>query len=98
MNTAPRLGFENQLECPPAETGDGFEEVNTDVCAAMNLSDALDDLEADTAFTEALGADLIANFVAIKRAEWDRFIEAEDAYDPEGSVTAWEINEYLPYH
>ena len=96
--TAARLGVENELECPPHESGDGFEEVGTDVCAAGNLSAALDDLEADSTFVEALGADLVANFVAIKRAEWDRFVEAEGGFDPEGQVTDWEINEYLPYH
>jgi len=96
--TAARLGVENELECPPAETGNGFYDVNTDVCAAPNLSIALDQLEADAAFVEALGPDLIANFVAIKRAEWDRFVEAEGSFDGEGPVTDWELNEYLPYH
>ncbi len=96
--TAMRLGVKNELDCPPAETGDGFEEVNTDVCAPANLSEALDALEADTVFVDALGAELVANFVANKRAEWDRFIEAEGSFDGEAPPTAWERNEYLMYH
>ncbi|RMH78982.1 MAG: glutamine synthetase [Actinomyces sp.] len=85
---AARLGVVEHLECPPPETGDGLEEANTDQHCAHNLAAALDDLEADTALVEAVGADLVANFVAIKRAEWDRF---------ERAVTDWELREYLPY-
>ncbi len=96
--TAMRLGVESQMECPPAETGDGFEDVNTDVCAPADLSDALDALEADTVFVDAVGPEMVANFVANKRAEWDRFIEAEGSFDGEAPPTAWELNEYLMYH
>ena len=96
--TAARLGVVGNLDCPPAETGDGFEEVNTDVCAASNLSEALDQLEADTTFTQALGQDLVDNYVANKRHEWDRYIEAEGSFDGEQPPTAWELNEYMRYH
>ena len=96
--TAARLGVVGKLDCPPSETGDGFEEVNTEVCAAANLSDALDQLEADTAFTSALSQDLVDNYVAIKRAEWERFLEAQSSFDGEAPPTAWELNEYLMYH
>lgn len=96
--TAARLGVINKLECPPAETGDGFEEVNTEVCAASNLSEALDQLEADSAFTEALSQPLVDNFVANKRSEWDRYIEAEKTFDGKQPPTAWELNEYMRYH
>ncbi len=96
--TAMRLGVEGGLPCPPAETGDGFEEVNTDVCVADSLGEALDQLEADSVFVEALGVDVVANFVEIKRAEFERFTEAEGPFDPDASPTAWELSEYLPYH
>lgn len=96
--TAARLGVTSELDCPPPETGDGFEEVNTDVCAPANLSDALDQLEADTAFTEALSQDLVDNFVANKRHEWDRYIEAEGSFDGEQPPTNWELTEYMRYH
>ena len=32
---------------------------------------------------------ILAQFVAVKRAEWERFA---------GAVTDWELNEYLPFH
>jgi glutamine synthetase len=96
--TAARLGVEGELACPPAETGDGFEEVNTDVCAAANLNEALDQLEADAAFTAALGQEMVDTFVANKRAEWERFIDAEGSFDGGAPPSAWELNEYLRYH
>lgn len=96
--TAARLGVIGQLPCPEPESGDGFEEVNTDVAAPADLAAALDHLESAVDFTAALGQDVVDNFVAIKRAEWDRFVEAEERFDPAGPVTEWELNEYLGYH
>jgi glutamine synthetase len=84
-----RLGVVNELEPPPAETGDGLEEINTEVCCPPNLEAALDAMEADTEFVEAVGAEMVAQFTAVKRAEWERFV---------GAVTDWELNEYLPFH
>jgi len=74
---------------PSTRTGDGFEEVNTDVAAPSDLAEALDHLESATDFTAALGQDVVDNFVEIERAEWDRFIEAEEKFDPTGPVTKW---------
>jgi glutamine synthetase len=96
--TAARLGIANEIPCPDPETGDGFEEVNTDVCAAANLSEALDQLEADAEFVTGLGTDVVENLVANKRHEWDRYIEAEGSFDGEQPITAWELNEYMMYH
>lgn len=95
---AALLGAADDLECPEPETGDGFEDVNTDVCSAPSLAAALDDLEADTALVEAVGADVCANFVANKRAEWDRYIATVGEDTPGGDVTSWELDEYLMYH
>ncbi len=86
---AARLGVVGELTPPPAETGNGLDEVNTEVCCPPTLDAALDALEADTDFVEAVGAEMVAQFVAIKRAEWERFTTA---------VTDWELNEYLPFH
>jgi glutamine synthetase len=96
--TAARLGVEGAMECPPAETGDGFEEVNTDVCSAGSLTEALDQLEADKVFTATLGQELVDNFVANKRAEWERFIDAEGSFEGSQPPSAWELAEYLRYH
>ena len=93
---AARLGVVHELECPPPLVEDGFENVNTDVCSAPNLAEALDHLEADDALTTAVGIDVVANFVANKRAEWHRYIAATG--DPTNEISAWELTEYLPYH
>jgi glutamine synthetase len=37
---------------------------------------------------EAVGADLVAQHVAVKRSEWERFAAA---------TTDWEMREYLPF-
>ena len=83
------LGANGQVSPPPCEEGDGLETANTVRCAPENLSLALDALEADQVLVEAVGSELVANFVAMKREEWRRFSQA---------VTDWELNEYLNYH
>lgn len=69
MLQAALLGLENGYDLPEPETNDGLETINTDRHTPHCLSDALDALEADTALAYAVGADLVANFVAIKRDE-----------------------------
>ena len=86
---ATLLGIRDEVSPPPHEEGDGLETANTERCAPANLSLALDALEADEALIEAVGSELVANFVAMKREEWRRFSQA---------VTDWELNEYLTYH
>ncbi len=53
-----------------------------------SLADALDALEADTELVDAIGDELVAQHVAVKRTEWDRFTAA---------TTDWEMREYLPF-
>ena len=86
---AARLGVLDKTEPPPPESGDGLENVDTDVHSAHSLQAAIVDLEADTALVEAVGEELVGNFVVIKRAEWGRF---------EAAITDWETNEYLMFH
>jgi len=95
---AARLGVANEMDCPDPLTTDGFEEVNTDVCSASDLSTALDHLEANTALSTAVGSDLVDNFVANKRAEWDRYIEATGGPGDDAKSLEWELNQYLMYH
>ncbi len=83
------LGVKNEISPPPHEEGDGLETASTERCAPENLALALDALEADRELAEAVGSELVANFVAMKREEWRRFSQA---------VTDWELNEYLTYH
>jgi glutamine synthetase len=85
---AARLGVVNQLSPPPAEELDCIESQGTDRHTPDDLNQALNALEADTALVEAVGQELVANFVAVKRAEWEKFISA---------ITDWERNYYLPF-
>lgn len=93
-----RLGVVDDLPCPEPMVEDGFDAVNTDVHSAENLADALADLEADPALREAVGHDICDNFLANKHAEWERFIDAEGAYERGDQATDWELAEYLMYH
>jgi glutamine synthetase len=85
---AARLGVVNKLTPPPAETGDGFETINTDVHIPDDLNQALNALEADAEFIEAFGRESAEQFIAIKRFEWDKYIN---------HITDWELDFYLPF-
>ena len=85
---AARLGVEHGYALPAAETGDGLETVDTDVCVPETLGAALDVLEGDGLLASALGERLVANFIAIKRKEWDDFL---------GHTTDWELSRYLDF-
>lgn len=95
---AARLGLVNKLDCPDPLTTDGFEEINTEVCSAPSLAVALEHLRADEEFCAALGTDLVENFLVIKEAEWERYIDAVGEDKGGGEVTQWELDQYLMYH
>jgi glutamine synthetase len=97
---AARLGVVGGLTPPPAETGDGIESINTDRRVAGNLADALDDLVADTELVAALGPDLVANFVGVKRHEWQNYLTATGLpWDLTcGEFTPWEREWYFTFH
>ncbi len=97
---AARLGVTQSLECPGPETGDGFENPVTDVLCGQSLPEALRMLEANQAFVDALGPELVANYVFVKDIEWERFTEANPTWanDDPTVATTWELNEYMPFH
>lgn len=97
---AARLGVVNSLTAPEHETGDGIESINTERRVAAHLGGALDDLVADTELVEAVGADLVANFVDVKRHEWNAYLEATGLpWDITCSeLTQWERDWYLTFH
>ncbi len=66
---AARLGVENGYELPPMETGDGFERTDARESTADDLAGAIADLERDTALVQAVGEELVANHVFMKRKE-----------------------------
>jgi glutamine synthetase len=86
---AARLGFAGGLDCPAPETSDALETADAEDHCPHSLPEALDALEADATFADALGRELVDHFVVIKRAEYDRFAAA---------TTDWELSEYLPFH
>jgi glutamine synthetase len=97
---AARLGVESRATPPAPETGDGIESINTDRRVGAHLAAALDDLEADTELVSALGPELVANFVGIKRIEWASYTaaEGEDWDATIEKITTWERDWYLPFH
>lgn len=85
---ACRLGVEHKADPGPCEGGNGLDVTEATVGTPATLAEALDELEADTELVRALGADLVAQHVAVKRTEWQQFCEA---------VTDWELRAYLPF-
>jgi len=80
---AARLGFQKGYTLPPAETGDGLTTVNTERRVATSLGESLDYLAADTELVNAVGAELIANYIAVKRDEIKELenLPAEQMFD-----------------
>ncbi|MFE2581404.1 glutamine synthetase family protein [Streptomyces sp. NPDC059378] len=84
---AALLGVRAGEEPPPPLEGYGYDTARS-ATLPMNLADALDALEADTALTDVLGKDFTASFLSYKRDEVERFGR---------HVTDWEFAEYA-YH
>jgi glutamine synthetase len=69
---AALLGVQNKYPLQPLETGDGFTSNDASHGVAASLTEALDDLQADTALSNAVGAGLVENHIYMKRAEVDK--------------------------
>ncbi|HUX04206.1 MAG TPA: glutamine synthetase family protein [Acidimicrobiales bacterium] len=85
---ASLLGVRDTSDPGPSEGGNGLDTIEATVGVPASLADALDALERDHDLVEAVGADLVAQHVAVKRAEWERYTAA---------TTDWELREYLPF-
>jgi glutamine synthetase len=85
---ACRLGVEAKADPGPSEGGNGLDLIEATVGTPRTLGEALDELEADHALVDVVGASLVAQHLAVKRTEWERFLQA---------VTDWELREYLPF-
>jgi glutamine synthetase len=55
----------------------------------QNLGEALDALAADTFFSEALGSEIIGEFLQVKRMEWIEYSR---------HVSDWEVERYLEFY
>lgn len=82
-------GVRKELKCPPAETQDCITGVDTDVTVPASLGAALDALEQDKDFVTDFSPDYVEGLLAVKRAEWERFMTY---------TTDWELSEYLEYY
>ena len=95
---AARLAVSGDYPTVPAFEGDGFEDGGDGAArSATSLAGALADLEADTVLSEAVGATLVANFVANKGHEAERFAATGQTIDSD-ELSQFELDMYLPYH
>jgi glutamine synthetase len=66
---AARLGVAGGLTLPPIETGDGFDRTDARHGTATDLKGALNDLQEDQELADAVGPELVANHLYMKRKE-----------------------------
>jgi glutamine synthetase len=97
MLNAALLGAVDGIDCGEPQVGDGDSEPNTDRHTPHTLSEALDAFEADSVLCEAMGADLVRCFLAIRRDELARWEASGHAWSVD-TITDWELTEYLPFY
>ncbi|MEM7208092.1 MAG: glutamine synthetase family protein [Pseudomonadota bacterium] len=74
---AALLGVDNNYALQAPESQDCLESQDAETGLAESLSAALDTLESDTAFVNAMGEMLVGNIVGIKRAEIEEVAKLE---------------------
>ena len=94
---AALLGVVDGADCGAPQVGDADAEPNTDRHTPHTLAEALDAVEADTVLTEAMGPELVAAYLALRRHEVARWEASGDQWDPE-KITAWELDSYLQFY
>jgi glutamine synthetase len=94
---AALLGVVDGVDCGDPQLGDADADPNTDRHTPHTLAEALDAVEADTLLGEAMGPDLVAAYLALRRHEVARWEAAGETWDPE-QVTPWELDSYLPFY
>jgi glutamine synthetase len=97
MLNAALLGVVDGLDCGDPQESDADSAPNTDRHTPHDLAAALDAFEADSVLCEAMGADLTRAFLAIRRDELAKWHQAGEPWDLE-SISAWELNRYLPFY
>ena len=97
MLNAALIGVAGGFDCGAPQSGNGDEEPNTDRHTPESLGEALDALEADPELAEAMGADLVRCFLAIRRDEVARWEATGIEWSVE-SVSNYELTRYLPYY
>ena len=97
MLNAALLGVVDGRDCGDPQIGDGDSEPNTDRHTPHDLKEAIAALQADTVLCEAMGADLVKAFVTIRTDELAKWEAAVGTWDVE-SISAWELEKYLPFY
>lgn len=97
MLNAARLGVMHQLDCGAPQAGNGDAEPNTDRHTPHDLADAVAAFEADSEIRAVMGDDLSRAFLAIARYELGRWEATGHQWSVE-EVTAWELEQYLPFY
>ena len=69
---------------------------NTDRHTPHDLGEALAALEADTVLCEAMGPDLVKAFLTLRKDELAKWEAADGKWDVE-VISAWELEQYLPF-
>jgi glutamine synthetase len=77
-------GVDRELDPGAPETGAAS--TLTAKVLPRTLAEALDELEVDPVLRDALGEEAVAEFVGVKRMEWNEYME---------SVSSWEYATYL---
>ena len=94
---AALLGVVDGLDCGDPQIGDADAAPNTDRHTPHTLAEALDAIEADTVLTEAMGPELVAAYLALRRHEVARWEATGEDWNPE-KITAWELDSYLRFY
>ena len=86
------------MECPEAESGDALEVASTEEHAPAHLGEAIEKLLQDEVFKNAIGAEMVDQFAAVKTVEWEKYLNANSSWEESlDRFTDWEASYYLPY-
>ena len=95
---AALMGLQKGYDLPPAEQLDCMDSQSTDRHTPDNLMEACERIMADTEFVDQFGRECIEQLVAVKRFEWEKYVEANpDWQQIDKTVTDWELNFYMPF-
>lgn len=97
MLQAALLGFDQGLDCGEPQAGDGDSQPNTDQHTPESLAEALDALAADSALTEAIGAEFVRVYLALRRNEVEHWEKAGVEWTLD-EISEWELSRYLPFY
>ncbi len=82
------LGYSKNYPVPEPESSEAFEAPDLSNVIPDTMGEGLSILEADTDLTEAIGQPMVDHFLAIKRKEWNDYLDY---------TTDWEMEAYLEF-